>query len=222
MPRLPIFPLPLVLFPGATLPLHIFEPRYRQLLEDCLGDGSPFGIACQPHGNADVASLVGMVGCVARIVRSDILPDGRSNIVVEGTQRFVVRRIVPTDRAYHVGDVDGYDDDAEPADAAADLVRLAGRVRPLFLRVAAAARAIANERVEGPHLPDDSALLSFAIAGLIDLDLDTRQQMLASRSALARLRELERLLGSAAPVIESRASVHRRAGQNGHGPHPQA
>lgn len=221
MPRLPLFPLPLVLLPGVTLPLHIFEPRYRQMLDDCIGDTALFGVAWQGDPDGDIASLVGTVGCTARIMRRETLADGRSNVVVEGTERFLVRRIVTSNRSYHVGEVDRYDDLVDTAESAAELAQVEERVRPLFLRVAAAARAIANERHATPALPGDAARLSFAIAGMVDLDLAARQRMLVSRSPAGRLRDLERLLEPVAPVIESRAEVHRRAGGNGHGPQPE-
>src|SRR5258707_3640359 len=81
--ELPIFPLPIVLFPGAPQPLHIFEPRYRQLLQDCLAGDQRFGIAYvapDPSPGADPVPLPGDVGCVALIRSNQPLPDGRANI----------------------------------------------------------------------------------------------------------------------------------------------
>src|SRR5690348_5320860 len=89
--ELPIFPLPLVLSPGATQPLHIFEPRYRQLLADVLGDDRRFGVAyvAPPAGpGLDPAPQPGAVGFVALINAANALPDGRSNIVTVGERRF--------------------------------------------------------------------------------------------------------------------------------------
>ena len=84
---LPIFPLPIVLFPGAPQPLHIFEPRYQQLLADCRAGDRRFGIAyATPAGAADTDRLPdpGAVGCVALIRSVEPLPDGRSNILAIG------------------------------------------------------------------------------------------------------------------------------------------
>src|SRR6266705_1321721 len=95
--ELPIFPLPIVLFPGAPQPLHIFEPRYRQLLVDCQDGDRRFGIAyVAPDGApaADPAPSAGDVGCVALIRSIQPLPDGRSNILAVGERRFVLRRWV--------------------------------------------------------------------------------------------------------------------------------
>ena len=86
--RLPIFPLGVVLFPGTPLPLHIFEPRYRQMLADCLAGDRRFGIT--PAGTDDELPEPGTVGCIAEVRVNQELPDGRSNIVVLGGERFVL------------------------------------------------------------------------------------------------------------------------------------
>ena len=89
--ELPIFPLPLVLFPGGSQPLHIFEPRYRQMLADCLAGDRRFGIAYVAAPAANIIDTVpspGDVGCVAVILSSQQLPDGRANIITKGEMRF--------------------------------------------------------------------------------------------------------------------------------------
>src|SRR5204863_219446 len=99
MPReLPIFPLPIVLFPGAPQPLHIFEPRYRQLLQDCLAGDRRFGIAYvapDPAPDADPVPNPGDVGCVALIQSNQPLPDGRGATGVAGA---TPRSSAPRDR----------------------------------------------------------------------------------------------------------------------------
>ena len=217
--RLPLFPLPLVLFPGVPLPLHIFEPRYRQMLADCLEGDRRFGVIFRPEGTAEREIPAGHVGCVAHIENSETLLDGRSNIIVVGMGRFALERLVETTRLYFVGEVADYEDTPEPDDAA---TTVAERVRSLFGRVGRAARALADDMDPLPELPDDIGLLSFAVASLIDLDPPTRQRLLVSRSPLARLRELDAMLAPAVESIETRASVHERAKSNGHGPHAEA
>ena len=100
MPReLPIFPLPLVLFPGASQALHIFEPRYRRMLADCLAGDGRFGIAYVSARTAHEAEAVpstGDVGCVAVIRSTHRLPDGRSDILTEGERRFHLLECVRT------------------------------------------------------------------------------------------------------------------------------
>src|SRR3989449_2704099 len=119
--ELPIFPLPIILFPGAPQPLHIFEPRYRQLLADCLASDRRFGVAYVPaERGAGGESLPrpGDVGCVALIRNTQGLPDGRSNILTVGERRFVLIDWVSSERPYRVaqgGEVD--DEPVEPSEA---------------------------------------------------------------------------------------------------------
>jgi Lon protease-like protein len=217
--RLPLFPLPLVLFPGAHRPLHIYEPRYRTMLADCLAADRAFGVLFRPEGVREREIPAGHVGCVAQVERAEALPDGRANIMIEGGQRFVLEGFADTDRPYHVGAVAGYEDADEPAIM---LVPVADRVRELFVRVGTAARTLADDSDALPTLPDDPKMLAFAIAGVIDMDVKDQQRLLASRSPGGRLRDIELLLAPAVEALEHRAVVHVRAKSNGHGPQPQS
>jgi ATP-dependent Lon protease len=217
--RLPLFPLPLVLFPGVPLPLHIFEPRYRQLLADCLATDHEFGVIFRPEDVAERDLPIGHVGCMARIENSERLPDGRANILIRGGDRFVLERFVDSPLPYHVGETTPYVDAAEPL---ASLAPIADRVRALFARVGAAARALADDPDALPTLPDDPTMLAYAISALVDMDPPARQRLLTSRSASERLRQIEALLAPAVESLELRAVVHDRAKSNGHGPHPDA
>ena len=215
--RLPLFPLPLVLFPGATLPLHIFEPRYRTLLADCQRGDGRFGIVLAPTGGG--RPTPGTVGCIAELREVRRLADGRANVLVAGAERFAIARLVDDDAPYAMAEVSAWSDAPDDDDAIASQRVLVARVRDAFRRVAAAARAIADEDVDAPTLPDDPAALSFAIAAAIEFELSTRQRLLTSRSSVERLRTLESLLATALPEVEERAAVHRGARSNGHGPH---
>ena len=216
--QLPLFPLPLVLFPGAALPLHIFEPRYRQLLLDCLEGDRRFGIARLDEGMAEVELPPGTVGCIAEIVNTETLPDGRSNIVVRGSERFALVSLVSSPHRYHVCRAELVEDDFE---IGAELDAMAERVRDVFRRVARAARTLADDPDPVPELPDDAASLSFAVASMIDIDLDARQELLGSRSPLERLRHLDKVLSAALGTIVDRAQVHTLAKTNGRGAHVQ-
>ncbi|MCU0649380.1 MAG: LON peptidase substrate-binding domain-containing protein [Gemmatimonadaceae bacterium] len=212
---LPLFPLRLVLFPDATAPLHIFEPRYRQMLHDCLATDRRFGLILAPDG-PDESLADGRVGCIARVESVDPLGDGRSNILVVGEARFTLDRLTDVDTPYLVGAVTLIDD--LPEEPAANQ-ELADAVRARFERAARAARALGNDQSPIPALSDDSAMLAFHIAALVDFDLDDRQALLASRSPRDRLLRVQALLDAALPSLESRAELHRRAKTNGHGPH---
>src|ERR687897_334479 len=89
IPELPVFPLSVVLFPGVPLPLHIFEPRYRQMLSDIRTGNNLFGVSYFDSSTAEVENPpVGHVGCVAEVTESQALPDGRSNILTIGVIRY--------------------------------------------------------------------------------------------------------------------------------------
>ena len=213
--RLPLFPLPLVLFPGAALPLHVFEPRYRQLLSDVQGadpDGrGRFGLVL---AGSEVPAA-GLVGCEAQVRDVEPLPDGRSNLVVDGGRRFALARLVPSDRLYAVAEVTPYADD--PA-AAGDTSAAEARVRALFARVARAALQLADRAESPPALPDDGDL-AFAVAARVEFGLADRQRVLASRSPAERLALVGDLLDAAVEGVELRARVHTGARSNGRGPH---
>lgn len=213
---LPLFPLPVVLFPGMALPLHIFEPRYRQLVADCAEGEGRFGITRLPDGVAEVEISPGTVGCVAEIVNRETLPDGRSNIVVRGTERFALVSFVSSPHPYHICSAAPVDDEFE---IGAELDALAEHVRDVFRRVARAARTLSDDPDPLPELPDEAASLSFAIASMIDIDIEARQELLASRSPTERLRHLDGILSAALGTIVGRAQVHTLAKTNGRGAH---
>lgn len=218
MPReLPIFPLPLVLFPGATQALHIFEPRYRRLLADCLEGDKRFGIAYAPPAPRpeDVAAPpLGAVGCVALIRTAQPLSDGRSNILTVGERRFTLLEWVATERPYRIGRVADFEDDAvDPAEAEA----LAGDVREGFSLLVAALDTLTDRDRQEPDLAADPQLLSFQVAAALAVDQETKLELLALRSTTLRLRRLAQLVGPLAAEAGRRAAVRARARRNGRG-----
>ncbi|MFN8571620.1 MAG: LON peptidase substrate-binding domain-containing protein [Gemmatimonadaceae bacterium] len=213
---IPLFPLPLVLFPEARLPLHIFEPRYRQMLVDVSGGRRQFGIVRHDGAREERDIPPGTVGCIAHLESSTTLPDGRSNIVVRGTWRFALEKIAPSTAPYLMALVSPVTDRDEPDDA---LNVAADALRTIVRRVATAARSIADEADSELPLPDDPRMLSFAVAQSIDLELTVRQSILENVSPLGRLRQLRELLERLTSSVEERALAHHRAKSNGHGPH---
>ena len=208
--RLPIFPLSAVLFPGNPLPLHIFEPRYRRMLADCLAGERRFGITPGPE---DTPPGPGAVGCVAEIRVNQELPDGRSNIVVVGGTRFILGHVLEDSAPYLIAMVQSFDDDVQtepPVDEVESLRQLSGR----YLT---ALRELSDALPEDLDLPDDALGLSFHIAGRIECDLGVKQRLLGERSTARRVRALLLLLPVLTSAVESGIKVHRRAHTNGKG-----
>ena len=214
--RLPLFPLPLVLFPGATVPLHIFEPRYRQMLADITASGDRlFGLS---YYDASEAAgdwpEVGHVGCVAEVTEVETLPDGRSNIVTQGVVRYRVESYAETNDPYLVAEVSFFED--EPEDEAL-LAARAHEVLELFARIAQSVRTINDGRAALPDLPEaEPERLSFLVASAIELDAEVKLAMLELRSTSERLVRLRNLLERAVENYEERARVHKLAKGNGH------
>jgi len=204
----------MVLLPRSVQPLHIFEPRYRRLLTDCLTGDGRFGIICRTPDIAEREIAPGTAGCIAHVDSTQSLPDGRSNILVSGGQRFTLERFVQDDAPYHVAEVTLFDD-VEEHEAGTEA--LAVRLRELFLRVGRAARQIQDDTTPLPELPSTPAEVSFAIGQYIDLDVTDKQRLLASTSPSQRLRQLEDALAAVVESIEKRARIHARAKSNGHG-----
>src|ERR1044072_2697089 len=101
--ELPLFPLPVVLFPGVPLPLHIFEPRYRQMLLDIRLANNLFGVAYFDASSAENGvPPAGHVGCVAEVTETQTFPDGRSNILTLGVVRFRIDSYVERGDPYLV------------------------------------------------------------------------------------------------------------------------
>ena len=209
--RLPIFPLSVVLFPGTPLPLHIFEPRYRRMLSDCLGGDRRFGIT--PAGRDEGMPDPGTVGCVAEIRVNQELPDGRANIVVLGAERFVLTRPMEDAAPYFVAMVQPFDEEpgSEPPGETAT------RLREVFTTYYTLLRQLNDVEPEDPSLPDDSVGLSFHVSAAIECDPGVKQRLLVERSTARRVEALLMLVPILAATVESALRIHQRAHTNGRG-----
>ena len=209
--RLPLFPLSVVLFPGTPLPLHIFEQRYRQLLADCLEGDRRFGIT--PITAADAPPEPGTVGCVAEIRVNQELPDGRSNIVVLGGERFVVSSMLDEPTPYFVASVQSFEDDPGTAPDPERIERL----REQFTAYAALVRELGDAPPTEAELPDDALALSFHVAAGVEIDPELKQRLLVERSTARRVDTLLLLLPTLTAAVERALVVHHRAHGNGRG-----
>lgn len=215
MRELPLFPLPVVLFPGVPMPLHIFEPRYRRMLEDIQLRDNLFGLSYF-DASASESSVppVGHIGCVAEVTEIEPMPDGRSNILTLGLIRYRVEAYLEHGDPYLVGAIRLFEDEPEDAES---LSLDAQEVSTLFQRIALAVRVINDERASLPEIPDvDPEQLSFLVAAAIEIDTDVKLELLETRSTSERLKRLRDLLARALPGYEERARMHRIAKSNGH------
>jgi Lon protease-like protein len=213
--ELPLFPLPLVLFPGVPLPLHVFEERYRRLLADVRASNSLFGLSYfAPEPGAEDRPPVGHVGCATEVVEVQPLPDGRSNIMTMGVARYRVEGYVERGEPYLVARVEFFEDEEGDAQVVG---RRADDVTEMFMRITRAMRDANDERGPLPELPQgDPERLSFLVAAVVEMDADAKQQLLELRSTAERLRRLYTLLSGAVASYEERARTHGLARGNGH------
>lgn len=199
MPEIGLFPLDLVLVPSERVPLHIFEPRYRELVGECIAEGSLFGIVLEDEdGRRDVGTLAAVVDVV------HTFDDGRMNIVVEGRERFSVASWTDG-RSYPTGAVETLEDSddakADPADV--------NRALELFRKLADVASAEVDE-------PDGtSGSLAFEIAAHVDFGTTPKQDLLELRSERNRLHRLTELLDAALAAMTREREVKERAQTNG-------
>jgi Lon protease-like protein len=211
MASLGLFPLPLVLFPGALVPLHIFEPRYRTLLTDAVEGDHRFGLL--PPGPDGGLPKAGAVGCVARVRAVQPLPDGRSNIVVSGEDRFRLDRLLASSKPYLVGETSPLEDlpDVQvPSEADLESLRL------LAERYASALAALTDVERDA-EFSDEASRLTFQVASLLEWDFPVKQHFLTLRSATERVTRLLHALPRLLADLETRVVVHRRASRNGSG-----
>jgi len=187
---LPLFPLNVVLFPQARLPLHIFEPRYREMIERCLAEDLAFGILLIQEGEEfGPASAPHQIGTIARVVDVARLADGRMNIIVAGVTRFkLVEQF--SDQAYLTGRIQLLPD--ENVDLY-KIARAAERTARSFKEYVKALRSI-SETEEGEEkellkLPKDPVVMSYSIAASLPISLSDKQQLLEAPTASVRLRQ---------------------------------
>jgi Lon protease-like protein len=194
--ELPLFPLHTVLFPGRTLPLHVFEPRYRLMIGRCLERGAPFGVVLIRAGlEVGEPAEPYEVGTTAEIVQHERLPDGRMRLLCIGRDRFRVREQLAGE-PYAVGRVEEVVDEPVRTDLAGPTARLA----------AGLGAYVSPAGLEGLTLPDDPTALSFAAPAALPLDLTEQQGLLEMTSTERRLRWL---IGA----IDRELRLRRRVGE---------
>jgi Lon protease-like protein len=197
--ELGLFPLPIVLVPTERIPLHIFEPRYKELIDECIELGEEFGLVLATGDGA--VHEIGTRARVAQVV--EVLDDGSMNIVVEGGERFRLLELT-SGRAFTTGMVEPVQDDDEPA-LGAD----AERALEVFTELA----EVSESDVD---VPDPlSPLYDFELAARVDFAVEAKQELLSMTSPRARMTALVGLLEVALEAVKLELTLRERAGRNG-------
>ncbi|HUR37202.1 MAG TPA: LON peptidase substrate-binding domain-containing protein [Terriglobales bacterium] len=201
---LALFPLDLVLFPETPLPLHIFEPRYKDMVGECLRERRPFGML-RSNGQK-----IAQNGCTAEIV--DVLrtyPDRRMDILTMGRERFHVLE-VNDERSFLRGRVEWFDDDLS-ADGGKVLV--AEELKQSTLEMHAELEKLVS--LDALRFDADSSFLSFQLAAHLPVDLDFKQTLLEMRAERERLQVLLDYYAKIIPKLQSLSFGKQKAGGNG-------
>jgi Lon protease-like protein len=198
MSEIGLFPLGIVLLPTELVPLHIFEPRYRELIGECLEDEREFGLVlADDDGLRDVGTMAAVTEVLERF------DDGRLNVVVEGRERFRVVELT-SGRAFQTAEVEPVSDEEDPAPA-----EDVERSRALFGRLL----QLTGTEIEPPA--PATPQLSYAVAARFEFVPTLKQELLQEVSERRRLRRLCELLEGAAVALEREREIAARAATNG-------
>jgi Lon protease-like protein len=193
-----LFPLDVVLFPGAPMPLHIFEPRYRELITECLAEKKAFGMVRTRE------SALAEVGCTAAIVGvPKQYDDGRFDIVIEGRERFEIEEL-NQERSFLRGEVVFFED--EPSQVSASDTETVIRLHQQLFDVL------------GQHVEFEKKYesLSFQLAHELPVDLDFKQSILEMKSEAERVDTLIEYYRATIPKVETTLRARDKASGNGH------
>jgi Lon protease-like protein len=193
-----LFPLNLVLVPGEQAPLHIFEPRYRELIGECLDFGNDFGLLLEDdEGMREVGTRCNVIEVIDRF------PDGRLNVVVEATARFQLLEVT-AGRSFRTAEVATLPDESDtPSEEEVEEV------------LAAYARVVAAAEAELDDLDLDADSVAYQIAARIDFGTEVKQGLLELRSERERVVKLAPMLNQAAEAVEREREIRTRASGNG-------
>jgi len=200
MDEIGLFPLGLVLLPTEQVPLHIFEPRYRELIGECLDQEEPFGLV---FADDDGLRRVGTLASVVEV--TDRFDDGRLNVVVEGGDRFRLVELTEG-RSFHTGTIEPLGDLENDPPSAEEVERATA----VFSRLV----QLTGAEVEPPDVESEQPSLS--IAARFELAPDLKLELLEETSERQRLVRLCEILESAAASVERQREIGELAQTNGH------
>jgi Lon protease-like protein len=196
---IPLFLLRTVLFPHMPLSLHVFEERYKQMLQDCLDTGQSFGVVAIKEGEeVGGVAVPCQVGTLARIVHVEKLEDGRMNLVITGATRFRVLRQVPG-KPYLQADVDYLTEEEPPPDG-----KLSRRVKRAFEGYLAGVRQMAPNLTSVPAMPAEDEVLGYLVAAMVETPLEARQRLLEAQTPAERMEMELKILRFEADLVRRR------------------
>jgi Lon protease-like protein len=211
MIKLPLFPLNTVLFPGIPFQLHIFEERYKKMVEDCIEFGEPFGVVLIKKGFEALGPVAEphSVGCTAQIVKLQRMAEGRMNITVVGQERFRIRELF-YDKPYLVGQVElmplQLDDPKE-------IHREGARLRPLVLRYLQILSQAGEVDIESTGLPENPMELAYLAAYILQTPLHRKQDLLNQERAVGFMSSLGNLYPREIALLEAIMTNDRQENQ---------
>ncbi len=200
--KIPLFPLDVVLFPGAALPLHIFEDRYKQMIAGCLERKEPFGVV---RAKEEGLAVIGCTACIVTVLQR--YSDGRVDILCEGGDRFEIE-MLDDSRAYLQAEVDTFRDHGQ------DALR-SERERCLALHFEVTELAGGDASPAARQL-DLNQPISLMLAWMLPVDLDFKQMLLGCRSDAERTAKLMSFYNAVLPKLRRGAQTSRAVGRNGH------
>ena len=203
-PLLALFPLDLVLFPSTPLPLHIFEPRYKELIAECIESKMPFGVV---KAKEDALAEVGCTAHITQVVKR--YEDGRLDIVTEGVRRFEIAEL-NHDRAFVQAEVLFFEDTPNTLPSKEQREK-AFELHEALIDITGSEAAIPSRRKR-----EQDELLSFHLAHELPVDLDFKQTLLAMRSEAERITTLIDYYENILPKLRRVVRTREKASTNGH------
>jgi Lon protease-like protein len=199
VPLIPLFPLEIVLFPGAPLPLHIFEPRYKEMIGECLEQDCPFGMV---RAKENALSAIGCSASIINVIKK--YDDGRLDIAAEGERRFEIKAL-NQERSFLQAEVEYFEDEPSTVGkSAADAV----------IELHEKLFSVLGQPVEIEQ--NAAASLSFHLAHALPVDLDFKQALLEMKSEAERIETLTEYYRATIPKVELGLRARQRASGNGH------
>lgn len=212
MYKIPLFPLNAVLFPGMPIQLHIFETRYRMMIQRCLKENSPFGVVLIHQGveaYGPPAEPV-KVGCVARIVDTAVLEDGRMNVTALGDERFRIMKL-EYDLPYLMGEVEALAlEHSHSIEMMRGVRQLSGLIAS-YLEIVGRLEPDEAFKYEGLHFPEDPVMLLGLAASLLQVPTVEKQPLLEITHACKLLHELLRLYRRDIVLLRKQIGLGERA-----------